>query len=49
MLEVGEQSYNDFKDFTAELLLKMEMRKFIIFEKYTIEGYMSLPVTTFTS
>ena len=47
LLETGDQNYNDFKDFTATLLLKMELRKHIIFYQYTIQGYSSMPTTSF--
>ena len=43
LLEVGDKNYNEFKDFTATLLLKMELKKHIIFYKYSIEGYSSIP------
>lgn len=36
LLETGDGNYNEFKDFTATLLLKMQHRKNLIFNKYTI-------------
>ncbi len=47
LLEIGDQSYNDFKDFTACLLLKMEMRTETIFKTYTIGAYSTMPVSQF--
>ena len=36
VLENGTDNYDQFKDFTATLLLKMELRRNIIFFIYTI-------------
>lgn len=47
-MEVGDVNYNEFKDFTATLLLKMELKKHQIFYKYTIQGYSSMPTASFT-
>ena len=46
LLEIGDKAYLTCQDFTATLLLKMEHRKFIIFDKYTIETYQNLPISS---
>lgn len=43
LVETGSDVYNDFKDFTATILLKMKHRTYIIFKLTTIAGYMNLP------
>lgn len=46
LLELGDEGFNSFRNFTATLLLKMKLRKFIIFEKNTISSYSLMPVST---
>lgn len=49
LLELGDDTYNDFKDFTATLILKMRLKKFLIFDKYSIAAYINMPVSSFDS
>ena len=43
LVEIGSEAYNDFKDFTATLLLKMNHRVYIIFRMLTMAGYVNMP------
>lgn len=43
LVEIGSESYNDFKDFTATLLLKMNQRAYFVFRMATMAGYVNLP------
>lgn len=47
LLETGDVNYNEFKDFTATVMLKLEHRRHLIFNKYTIQGYSSMPTAVF--
>ncbi len=47
--ENENESYHDIKDFTALLLLKMEHKKHIIFDIYSIQGFLNIPVSSFKS
>lgn len=35
-METGDANFNDFKDFTATLILKMEHRRFLVFDNISI-------------
>ena len=43
LVEIGSEAYNDVKDFTATLLLKMNHRVYIIYRITTMAGWVNLP------
>jgi hypothetical protein len=46
-METGDANYIEFKDFTATVLLKMEHRRHMVFEKNGIQSYASEPSVVF--
>lgn len=49
MVSNNDPALNRVKDFTATLLLKLHHRTFVIFEIYTIEGYVSKPLFNYNN
>lgn len=49
MVANNDPALNRVKDFTATLLLKLHHRTFVIFEIYTIEGYISKPLFNYNN
>jgi hypothetical protein len=49
MVSNNDPALNQVKDFTASLLLKLKHRAFIIFEIYSIEGYISKPLFNYNN
>ena len=43
MIETGDSSYNDVKDFTVILLSKLEVKLHKIFQVYSFRGYLNIP------